>query len=170
MIHADWSFCPRSGGPLGEAVAGALPLRCGAPACGFEFWNNPIPVVALIVEMDGGIVMAHNRKWPPKMRAPISGFIDFRESPEAAARRELKEELGLEPISLEMLGAYGFPSENQVVIAYHCRASGEVLLGEELDDYQLIPVEKLRAWDFGTGLAVADFLKQRLGRNAKQGG
>jgi ADP-ribose pyrophosphatase YjhB (NUDIX family) len=82
------------------------------------------------------------------MRAPISGFIDFRESPEAAARRELKEELGLEPISLEMLDAYGFPSENQVVIAYHCRASGEVLLSEELDDYQLIPVEKLRAWDF----------------------
>jgi hypothetical protein len=45
-----------------------------------------------------------------------------------------------------------------VLIVYHVVADGEITLNEELAAYRLIPPEKLRAWDYGTGLAVRDWL------------
>ena len=50
---------------------------------------------------------------------------------------------------------------NELIIAYHVPASGEVRLNEELADYRRIAPEKLRPWDFGTGLALRDWLKTR---------
>ena len=41
-------------------------------------------------------------------------------------------------------------------------ASGEIALNEELAEFRLIAPEKLRPWDFGTGLAVRDWLARRL--------
>jgi len=40
-------------------------------------------------------------------------------------------------------------------------ATGTVRLNEELADVRRIAPEKLRPWDSGTGLAVADWLKRR---------
>ena len=48
-----------------------------------------------------------------------------------------------------------------VIIAYHVLASGEVRLNEELAECRLIAPEKLRPWDFGTGLALRDWLRGR---------
>ena len=42
-------------------------LRC--PACGWTHWNNPTPVLAAIVEVDGRILLARNALWPAKMFA-----------------------------------------------------------------------------------------------------
>jgi hypothetical protein len=39
--------------------------------------------------------------------------------------------------------------------------SGEIVLNEELAEFRLIAPEKLRPWDFGTGLAVRDWLARR---------
>mgnify|MGYP000028083238 CR=1 FL=1 len=38
---------------------------------------------------------------------------------------------------------------------------GEITLNEELAEYRLIAPEKLKAWDYGTGLAVRDWLARR---------
>ncbi|MDQ5914526.1 MAG: diphosphatase, partial [Pseudomonadota bacterium] len=51
-----------------------------------------------------------------------------------------------------------FERKNEIIIAYHVQADGEVVLNEELAEFRLIPPEKLRPWDFGTGLAVRDWL------------
>ncbi len=50
---------------------------------------------------------------------------------------------------------------NQLIIAYEVNAEGNIELGEELEEYKLVPVEKLRPWPFGTGLAVKDWLESR---------
>jgi len=42
-----------------------------------------------------------------------------------------------------------------------CSAAGTVRLNEELAAYRRIAPEKLRPWEFGTGLAVADWLARR---------
>lgn len=118
-------------------------------------------VVAVVAETPEGVVMAHNRAWPPKMLAPITGFIEAREDPLAAAKRELKEELGLDADTAELLGIFPFPAENQLIIAFHIRVSGTMVLGDELDEARVIAPEKLKAWPFGTGLAIAEFLRRR---------
>jgi hypothetical protein len=51
---------------------------------------------------------------------------------------------------------------NQVIIAYHIRATGEIRLQEsELAGFKTVPVDKLKPWPFGTGAAVKDFLERR---------
>jgi NADH pyrophosphatase NudC (nudix superfamily) len=140
------------------------PLRCQAAGCDFVWWDNPIPVVAGIVEMPEGVVLVHAKAWPPKVFAPVSGFLEAGEDPRQAIVREVGEELGLEGRVESLVGNYAFPEQNQLILAYHLWAAGEIRLGDELDGHRVIPVEKLRAWGFGTGLAVQDWLRHRTPR------
>lgn len=124
-------------------------------------WDNPVPVVAAIVEHEGGVILARNKDWPEKMFGLITGFLEKAETPEAAVVREVKEELSLDAAGVHFVGLYPFERRNELIIAYHVPATGELRLNEELADYRRILPEKLRPWDFGTGLALRDWLNSR---------
>ena len=124
-------------------------------------WDNPVPVVAAIVEHDGGVILARNKEWPEKMFGLITGFLEKAETPEEAVVREVREELSLDATAVHFVGLYPFERRNELIIAYHVPAKGEVRLNEELADYRRIVPEKLRPWDFGTGLALRDWLARR---------
>lgn len=156
------AFCLRCGTPLAEmAIGGGLRHACPAPACGYVFWDNPVPVVAGLVERDGLIVLARNHAWPEKMFGLVTGFLEREETPEEGIAREVKEELALEARAVALIGIYPFQRKNEIILAYHVVAEGEIALNEELAEYRLIPPEKLRPWDFGTGLAIRDWLARR---------
>ena len=157
----SWKFCPRCGAGLQGVALGGLPRQqCGA-ACGFVHWNNPLPVVAALVEYRGAILLARNQAWAEGAFGLITGFLEQDEDPEFAVLREVREELGLDAVSVGLIGVYPFVVKNEVLIAYHVIADGEICLNEELAEYRLIVPEKLRAWDFGTGHAVRDWLARR---------
>lgn len=69
-------------------------MRC--PNCGSEIekFRNPVPTVDVIIEINGGIVLIKRRN-PPYGWALPGGFVDYGESLEEAARREAREETGL---------------------------------------------------------------------------
>ena len=51
---------------------------------------------------------------------------------------------------------------NQVIIAYHAVARGEVRLSPELVDYKLYrAATTCKCWPAGTGYALADWLRTR---------
>ena len=151
-------YCPLCKADLHEVeVDGVQRTACSA-SCGYVLWDNPTPVVAGIVEVDGRIVMAHNVSWPEDFYSVITGFLERGEDPAEAMIRETKEELNLDTISQSLVGVYGFDYMNQVIIAYHVIAEGEIKLNEELDDYRLMAREDIKPWDMGTGLALKDFL------------
>jgi len=129
--------------------------------CGYVHWDNPVPVVAAIVEHEGAVILARNKDWPEKMYGLVTGFLEKDEAPEAGVKREVKEELDLDATAALFVGIYPFARRNELIIAYHVPATGTVRLNEELADVRRIAPEKLRAWEFGTGLAVADWLKRR---------
>ena len=62
---------------------------------------------------------------------------------------------------LGFVGAYPFFAMNQLLLAFHVVASGEIVLGEELVEVKPVALEKLKPWPFGTGLAVRDWLANR---------
>ena len=134
-------------------------LRC--PACGFTHWNNPTPVLAAIVEVNGQVLLARNALWPSKMFALITGFMEAGESPQEGIAREVKEETNLNVISSRIVGAYEFLRMNQVIIAYHVVAEGQVRLSPELVDYRFYELHELKCWPAGTGYALADWLRSR---------
>jgi len=95
------------------------------------------------------------------MFALITGFMEAGESPQDGLRREVAEETSLAVESVQLIGVYEFLRLNQVIIAYHVKAHGEVRLSAELAEYKLFEWPDLRCWPAGTGYALADWLRAR---------
>jgi NADH pyrophosphatase NudC (nudix superfamily) len=162
MPYVPAKHCAHCGSLL-EEVAGKPGQRsCGAERCGKVTYLSPVPVVAAIVERDGAVILVRGHGWPDSWYGLVTGFLEFEEDPETAVRREVGEELGLVVETSRLGGVYPFAQMNQVIIAYHLNASGEIAIdGTELAGFKRVPTDDLTLWDFGTGPAVRDFLAQR---------
>ena len=155
-------YCPKCASELTRSeIDGKTRLTCPSPSCDYVFWDNPIPVVAALVEHDDRVLLVRNKGWPEKMFGLITGFLEREETPEAGILREVKEELGLEGEIDHFIGYYPFFAMNQIILAFHVRARGTVVLGDEIAEVKPLKPEKLRPWPFGTGLAVRDWLEER---------
>ena len=157
---ADYRFCPQCAAPLGWVVAeedGGPKERLRCTACGFTHWNNPTPVLAAVVECadrGGQLLLARNV-------ALITGFMEAGETPEQGIAREVKEETALEAEAVQLIGVHDFQRMNQVIIAYHMVARGEIRLSPELAEYRLFEPGDVMCWPAGTGHALASFLQSR---------
>jgi ADP-ribose pyrophosphatase YjhB (NUDIX family) len=83
------------------------------------------------------------------------------ESPQEGIAREVAEETSLAVDALSIIGVYDFQRMNQVIIAYHALARGEIVLSPELAEYRLFAPAQVRCWRAGTGYALADWLRGR---------
>lgn len=151
----EWITAAEDGGPTQR-------LRC--PACGWTHWNNPVPVLAAVVEcadQGGRLLLARNAAWSGRMFALITGFMEAGETPEDGIRREVAEETSLVVDSAELLGVWDFQRMNQLIVAYHVVAHGQVRLSPELAEYRLFEPAEVKCWPAGTGYALAKFLQSR---------
>jgi NADH pyrophosphatase NudC (nudix superfamily) len=125
------------------------------------YWDNPTPVVAAIVELDGKVVLTRSKGWPEKWHGLVAGFLEKGETPEDCVLREVKEELGLDGQIVDFVGYYSFTQRNQLILAFHVQAKGEIILGEELESVKLVRPDEVRPWKLGTGPALKDWLTAR---------
>ena len=159
-----YRFCPLCAtalAPISQLEDGGEKTRLRCPACNFTHWNNPVPVLAAVIEYGGQVLLARNAAWTGRMFALITGFMEAGETPEQGITREIAEETALTVQSLKLIGVYDFQRMNQLIVAYHAVATGEVRLSPELAEYRLYPLEKLKCWPAGTGYALADWLRSR---------
>jgi NADH pyrophosphatase NudC (nudix superfamily) len=164
-MTVDFRFCPQCATPLQpiELIEDSGPktrLRC--PTCAYSHWNNPTPVLAAVIELkdrDGQLLLARNAAWQGKFFGLVTGFMEAGESPEEGIAREVAEETALTVDELSIIGVYDFQRMNQVIIAYHAQAHGEIVLSPELAEYRLFRPEAVRCWRAGTGYALADWLR-----------
>jgi NAD+ diphosphatase len=166
MAH-QFRFCPNCATAL-QLLAfeedGGEKTRLRCPACAWTHWNNPTPVLAAVIECtdrDGQILLARNAAWSGRMFALITGFMEAGESPEDGIRREVLEETALQIEAPKLIGVYEFQRMNQVIIAYHATARGEIRLSPELAEYKLFAPADLVCWPAGTGYALADWLRSQ---------
>ena len=163
----EFRFCPNCASALEHITQeedGGPKARLRCAACNFTHWNNPTPVLAAVVECadrDGQILLARNAAWPGRMFALITGFMEAGETPEEGITREVGEETSLTVDALKLIGVYDFQRMNQIIIAFHVVARGEVTLSPELAEYKLVAPQDVRCWRAGTGYAMADFLRSR---------
>lgn len=158
-------FCPVCQTRLKEDARADGPARlvCPGESCQYVFWNNPTPVVAAIIVVEGQAMLVHHVEWPAKMLGLVTGFLEAGEHPDGAVKREIKEETNLDTKALRFIGHYMFEQQNQLILAYEAECEGAIRLNEELDRYKLLAPEKLIPWSFGTGPAVRDWLAGRAG-------
>lgn len=163
-MAGEFRFCPQCATPL-QAIAmaedGGDKLRLRCPTCDFTHWNNPTPVLAAIVEVDGQVLLARNAAWPGKFFGLITGFMEAGETPEEGIRREIAEETALQTEALSLVAVHDFQRMNQVIVTYHARCTGTVRLSPELSEYRLLDPAAVRCWRAGTGLALAQWLLSR---------
>jgi len=166
-MTVEYRFCPVCATPLAWITAaedGGDKARLRCPACGFTHWNNPTPVLAAVIECvdrDGQVLLARNAAWPGRFFGLITGFMEAGETPEEGIRREIAEETALDVDSLQLLGVWDFQRMNQIIIAYHAAARGDIRLSPELAEYKLLAPQDVRCWPQGTGQALATWLRSR---------
>lgn len=125
----NYSFCPRCGGRLNERYAeGRDRLIC--EKCGFIFYQNPVPAAAVILQQHRRILLV-KRKFEPRAGewSLPAGFIEWGESPEQTAIREVQEETGLNVALHSLYGVYrgkDYPDYEILLVVYR----GEILSGE----------------------------------------
>ncbi len=166
MRH-EFRHCPHCATalrPLEMAEDGGPKTRLRCAACGYTHWNNPTPVLAAVIELtdrEGQLLLARNAAWSGRFFGLVTGFMEAGESPQQGVAREVAEETSLTVDALSIIGVYDFQRMNQVIIAYHAQAHGEIVLSPELAEYRLFRPDAVRCWRAGTGFALADWLRSR---------
>jgi len=134
--------------------------------------NRPIPVVDVIVERDDKVLLIKRGTPPFKGKLAIpGGHLKYGETVEAAAKREILEETGLEIRIKCILGVYSDPERDPrghrisvVFIADY--ASGKLNAGDDAagaDWHSICDLERIASQlAFDHGKVIGDYLRHRL--------
>jgi ADP-ribose pyrophosphatase YjhB (NUDIX family) len=104
-------------------------IQC--PKCQYEIevYQNPIPTVDIIIEIESKRIILIKRKNPPYGWAIPGGFVDYGESSEKAALREAKEETNLDVELIRQFHTYSDPTRDprhhSISTVYIARGKGE---------------------------------------------
>ena len=128
--HVHCSVC----GQPSEIVRGGWSRRC--PACGAEHFPRSDPVVIMLAEHDGQLLLGRQPHYPPGRFSALAGFVEPGETIEAAVARELKEEAGIEVADVRYVASQPWPFPSSLMIGCRARALSDHLTIDftELDD------------------------------------
>ena len=148
-MRGEFNFCQRCGTELEEKyIEGTMRPHC--PACGYVVFLDPkVAAVALVVD-GAGLVMVKRGVEPQygKWAFP-SGYVDRGEVVEAAARREVKEETGLDVALDRLIGVYSLAGSPVVLVVYSAHiVGGEVAVGHDALAVRTFALDELPPFPF----------------------
>jgi len=131
--HNRHIFC----GACGAATApfrGGWGRRCHG--CGLEHFPRVDPVVIMLAEHEGRVLLGRQPQYPPGRYSALAGFVEPGESIEEAVARELAEEAGIEVGDVRYVASQPWPFPGQLMIACTAQAASDRLTLDrnELED------------------------------------
>lgn len=94
-------------------------------ACGFVGYRNPAPIAVVSAILEGKLLLVRRLVEPLKgYWAPPGGYVEYDETVEGAAIREVKEETNLDVEIDGLLNVYSRPNTGIVFVAYRGRVTG----------------------------------------------
>ena len=133
--YDDTNYCQRCGHALEAREFEGTP-RPTCPSCGFMVFLDPKVAVVVLVSGSDKLLFVKRGAEPQigKWCFP-GGYVDRGEEVTAAARREVREETGLEVGITSLIGVYSLPSNPVIVIAYSGAVKcGDLTPGTDADD------------------------------------
>ena len=104
-------------------------IQCPKCQNQIEVYQNPIPTVDIIIEIESKGIILIKRKNPPYGWAIPGGFVDYGEPLEEAATREAKEETNLEVKLIRQFHTYSDPKRDprhhSISTVYIARGKGK---------------------------------------------
>ena len=133
-----FKFCPVCASRL-ELRTDGNDERPVCPSCGFVHYLNPAPASGAAVFRDGRLLLVKRAHEPYTGKWTIpAGFIEWGESPEETAVRELREETNLEIRIGDLFHVYAGsddPRTRAILILYFaCESIGDVVAGDDASD------------------------------------
>lgn len=130
----DPPFCQRCGAPTEEREVGGR-RRPVCLACGAVTYLDPKLAVAVVIERGGSVLLGRRgegTRAAGRWSFP-AGFVERGEPVEAAAVREVREEVGLAITLGPLVGLYSAVGETVVLAVYAAVGSaGEPVAGDDL--------------------------------------
>lgn len=112
--HVRHRFCARCGTPTTIFRAGWA-RRCDN--CNAEHFPRTDPVVIMLAEHDGRVLVGRQPRFPAQRYSALAGFIEVGESVEEAVARELFEEAGVRATSVRYLTSQPWPFPSSLMMA-----------------------------------------------------
>ncbi|MBZ0265926.1 NUDIX hydrolase [bacterium] len=125
-----------------------MPEHLLCPHCGGEVekYRNPLPTTDVIIEYDGKVVLINRENYPLGWAIP-GGFIDYGESAEDAAHREMMEETGLQLENLQLFTVRSKlgrdPRHHTLTVIYSAIGKGVLKAGDDAADAKLFDWDAL---------------------------
>jgi NAD+ diphosphatase len=131
--HNRHLFCGRCGAQTRLFRAG-WGRKCAG--CGLDHFPRVDPVVIMLAERDGKVLLGRQPQYPPGRYSALAGFVEPGESIEEAVAREIREESGLRVGRVRYVASQPWPFPGQLMIACLAEAApGELTLDlNELED------------------------------------
>jgi len=125
----DWKknhrFCGHCATPT---VMKTTEFGMECPACRLVVYPRISPAVMVLVRRGKDeLLLARSPHFKPGVFSALAGFVEAGETLEECARREVKEEVGVEISKLEYFQSQSWPFPNSLMIAFFAEyASGEI--------------------------------------------
>ncbi len=142
--HARHRFCANCG-HSSEIVRGGWSRRC--PNCGAEHFPRVDPVVIMLAEHDGRLLLGRQPQYPPGRYSALAGFVEVGENVEAAVARELREEAGIKVRNVRYVTSQPWPFPSSLMIGCHAQSEGDALTVDrtELEDARWFTRDEIAA-------------------------
>lgn len=124
----DWHyrhlFCARCGASTALFRAG-WGRKCAR--CNSEHFPRVDPVVIMLAEFQGRVLVGRQPMFPPKFYSALAGFVEPGESLEEAVRRELAEEAGVQTGEVRYVVSQPWPFPSSLMIGCVAAAGGDAI-------------------------------------------
>ena len=142
--HNRHRACAQCGGSTTMIRAGWARACDG---CGAQHFPRTDPVVIMLAEHEGRVLLGRQAMFPPLMYSALAGFVEVGESIEEAVIRELHEEAGIATHSVRYVASQPWPFPSSLMIACIATAESDVLDLDtnELEDAMWCTRDEVRA-------------------------
>jgi NAD+ diphosphatase len=131
--HARHRYCANCGAPT-QVIRGGWSRRCDG--CSAEYFPRVDPVVIMLAEHEGKLLLGRQYHYPPGRYSALAGFLEVGETIEDAVAREIREEAGIDVTGVTYVASQPWPFPSSLMIGCTARSLGEKLTIDyaELED------------------------------------
>ena len=126
--HRRHGFCANCGTPTAIARGGWM-RRCGA--CAAEHFPRVDPVVIMLAEHGGRVLLGRQAGFPPGRFSALAGYVEVGESLEEAVSRELYEEAGVRTTTVRYVASQPWPFPASLMVACMAEVASDALTLDE---------------------------------------
>lgn len=131
--HRRHGFCSVCGQPS-RIDRGGWSRHCDS--CGSDHFPRVDPVVIMLAEHEGRVLLGRQPQYPPGRYSALAGFVEVGETIEAAVVREFHEEAGITVTDIRYIASQPWPFPSSLMLGCFAKADGHALTIDytELED------------------------------------